>query len=427
LIQIVCKLNDTLFSPEFVGQHRKNKTDFTRKRSLTFPHLIGFMLNMVNGSIQSELSRFFHVIQNKSNCPDTVTSAAFCKARKKISYTAFKSLNNKLVETFYESSLVKRWNGLRLLAVDGSVTKLPNTQELLDHFGKARLHSNRPAARLSQLYDVSNKITVDLEVGLHSTGERDLAVKHLSYAGTGDLVLYDRGYPATWLFILHKQKGIQFCARATLDSSNIIKEFVNSGKNDALVTFPCVEKSLRKCRKLGLPTTPITLRLIRIELSKNSIEVLITSLLDQDQFPYKEFKILYHQRWFIEEDYKIMKSRLEIENFSGFSVEAIQQDIHAKVLTKNLAALSIIEAESITKEKYKHRKFRYKINFTYALSQLKDNIIRFILRISESNLSGVFINQIACAVNAVRPGRKFDRGERNIRRNKYPTAYKRVR
>lgn len=382
---------------------------------------------MVNGSIQSELSRFFKVIQNKHISSDTVTSAAFCKARKKICYTAFKSLNNNLVEIFYKSSLVKRWNGLRLLAVDGSVTQLPNTQELHDHFGKARRHSNHPAARLSQLYDVSNKITVDLEVGMHSTGERDLAVKHLSCAGTDDLVLYDRGYPATWLFILHKQKDIHFCARATLDSSNILKEFIISGKNDVLVTFPCVEKSLSKCRKLGLPTTSITLRLVRIKLSKNYSEVLITSLLDQEQFPYIEFKILYHQRWFIEEDYKIMKSRLEIENFSGFSVEAIKQDIHAKVLTKNLAAIAIMEAENIAKEKYKHRKLSYKINFTYALSQLKDNIIRFIFRIAESNLSGIFINQIACAVNAVRPGRKFDRGERNIRRIKYPTAYKRVR
>ena len=82
-IQIVCKLNSTILSPEFVVQHRKNETDFTRKRSLTFPHLISFMLNMVNSSIQSELSRFFHVIQKESISTDTVTPAAFCKARKK--------------------------------------------------------------------------------------------------------------------------------------------------------------------------------------------------------------------------------------------------------------------------------------------------------------------------------------------------------
>lgn len=384
------------------------------------------MLNMVNGSVHSELSRFFQVIEHKHITSNCVTPAAFCKARKKFSFTAFKALNACLVETFYKSVFVRRWNGFRLLAVDGSVTKLPNTQELLAHFGKARCHANHPAARLSQLYDVGNKITVDLLVGLHSTGERDLAVKHLECAGRDDLVLYDRGYPATWLFILHKQQNIHFCARVPLDFSNIIKDFVNSGKYDDLVTFPCIEKSLRKCKKLGLPTSPLILRLIKVETKCGKSEVLVTSLLDQAQYPLNVFQELYHQRWFIEEDYKIMKSRLEIENYSGLSIEAIHQDIHAKVLTKNIAAVAIIEADILAYEKYQHRNSLYKINFTYALSQLKDNIIRFLLRIVPSDLLDMFVHQIACAVNAVRPGRKYDRGKRTVVRNKYPMAYKRV-
>ena len=121
-----------------------------------------------------------------------------------------------------------------------------------------------------------------------------------------------------------------------------------------------------------------------------------------------------------------MKSRLEIENYSGLSVEAIQQDIHAKVLTKNIAAVAIIEADILANEKYHHRNSLYKINFTYALSQLKDNIIRFLLRIAPSDLLDMFVHQIASAVNAVRPGRKYDRGKRTVVRNKYPMAYKRV-
>ena len=385
------------------------------------------MLNMVNGSVHSELSRFFQVIQNKHITSNCVTPAAFCKARKKFSFAAFKELNTCLVDTFYQSNYVRRWNGLRLLAVDASVTRLPTTPELLGHFGKARRHASHPAARLSQLYDVSNKITIDLQVGLHSTGERDLAVEHLECAGRGDLILYDRGYPAMWLFTLHKQKNIHFCARVPVDFSNIIKNFVNSRKPDALVKFPCIEKSLRKCRKLGLPTSPIAVRLIRIELKRgHEPEVLMTSLLDQEEFPHNEFQTLYHQRWFVEEDYKIMKSRLVIENYSGLSVEAVKQDIHAKVLTKNIAAIAVIEADVLAKEKYKHRQRRYKINFTYALSQLKDNIIRFLLRLVPSSLLDAYVKQIVCAVNAVRPGREFDRGKRTVVRYKYPIAYKRV-
>lgn len=406
--------------------HRKSEKDFTRTRALPFPHLICFMLNIVNGSIQSELNRFFQVIQKEHVTFNNVTAAAFCKARKKFSHTAFKSLNEVLVKTFYQTDYVKHWNGLRLLAVDGSVTTLPNSPELMRHFGKAREHSNRPATRVSQLYDVINNITVDLQVGLHSTGERDLAVNHLEFCRQGDLILYDRGYPANWFFKLHQHKSIDYCARVPVKSTNMIKNFVKSGHLDLIVDFPCIEKSLVKCRLLGLPTTPIKLRLVKVLLQGRKFEVLITSLIDQKRFPYNEFKALYGRRWNVEEDYKLMKSRLDIENFSGLSVEAIKQDIHAKVLTKNLGAVAIIEANVLVEEQYGHREKQYKINTTFVLSQLKDNVIRFIMRIEKIDLIEVFILAISKVVNAVRPDRKSYRNKAKVRQYKYPRAYKRI-
>ena len=102
---------------------------------------------MVNGSIHSELSRFFQIIQNNSVSPQSVTPAAFSKARKKVSFTAFKSLNEHLVKDFYCSDSVELWNGFRLLAVDGSVTSLPRNDALLDYLGKARSVSRGIARR----------------------------------------------------------------------------------------------------------------------------------------------------------------------------------------------------------------------------------------------------------------------------------------
>ena len=64
-----------------------------------------------------------------------------------------------------------------------------------------------------------------------------------------------------------------------------------------------------------------------------------TSALDQQAYPYALFKELYHERWPVEEDYKVLKSRIEVENWSGESVLVIYQDFHAKIFTKNLAAI----------------------------------------------------------------------------------------
>lgn len=82
MTQILQKISHKIVSIDFLEQHRKSEKDFTRKRSLTFPRLISFMLNMVNGSIQSELSRFFQVIDDSPVAKTSITTAAFCKARK---------------------------------------------------------------------------------------------------------------------------------------------------------------------------------------------------------------------------------------------------------------------------------------------------------------------------------------------------------
>ena len=145
-----------IFSPEFIAEHRNSEIYFTRDRSLTFPRLISFMLNMLNGSIQSELSRFFQVIEDSPVALTNVITAAFCKAIKKFSFIAFKDLNAVLINTFYQPQDVRRWREFRLLAVDGSVTQLPSSPELNSHFGKARSHSRIPAVRMSQLYDIKN-------------------------------------------------------------------------------------------------------------------------------------------------------------------------------------------------------------------------------------------------------------------------------
>lgn len=424
--QIVRKLSQILHSPEFVAQHRKHPCDFTRNRSLTFPRLITFLLNTLNGSAHSELSRFFQAVEGSSIAHQSVTAAAFCKARKKFSHTAFKALNAELVKTFYDSAPTKTWKGFRLLAVDGSVIQTPNSDALLKHYGKTNQHSYNPAARVSQLYDVKNELTIDLQVDAHRVGEREQAVKHLNYANANDLIIYDRGYAAVWLFVLHKMKNINYCSRVTLDSHNLIKEFIKTGKQEETMLFPCTEKTLRRCRKEKWPTDPIKIRLIRIELPTGEAEVLMTSLLDQERYPHQCFNKLYQQRWAIEEDYKVLKSRMDIENFSGYSVEAILQDIHAKTLTKNIAAVGIHEAENLKKKRCQHRKKRYRINVTYALFQLKDNIVRFLLSEPPPDIFQRFIIKIATIVDARRPERSFTRDK--IRKNwkKYNMAYKRL-
>ncbi|WP_429448592.1 transposase [Paraburkholderia sp. 40] len=66
------------------------------------------------------------------------------------------------------------------------------------------------------------------------------------------------------------------------------------------------------------------------------MRVVMTNLLDSARYPACQFGDLYHQRWRIEEAYKRLKHRLNLEHVSGLSQRAVVQDLAAKVLCDNL-------------------------------------------------------------------------------------------
>lgn len=114
----------------------------------------------------------------------------------------------------------------------------------------------------------------------------------------------------------HIQHNLSFCIRTKTNQDIVVKEFIASHKKDALVTFHPGNQARRVCKEKGLPITPVTLRLIPVDLP-NEVEVLITNLTDSVEFDASIFKSLYFLRWGIEENYKRLMQWVEIENFFG--------------------------------------------------------------------------------------------------------------
>ena len=212
----------------------------------------------------------------------------------------------------------------------------------------------------------------------YATGERELAAEYLLYSRPDDLFLYDRGYPAFWLFAFHAQEQSHYCARVRHDFHSEVKAFVADGAKERIVVLTPNTASARQCREGHLPADPLRVRLIRVELESGEVEVLITSLLDTKAYPYRAFAKLYALRWGIEENYKREKQRLEIENFSGRSPWVLLQDFHAKIFAQNLTAIFVRLAQWLADARYQHRRHGYRINFANALSKMKNNLVRLV-------------------------------------------------
>lgn len=227
-------------------------------------------------------------------------------------------------------------------------------------------------------------------------------------------MLFDRGYPAFWLFAAGRHQDLKFCMRVKTGLEKIYRAFEASGQTETVIEMAPNQSSIKQCQAHGLSADPIRLRLIRVNL-KSGTEVLVTNLLDEKTYPAKIFKGLYQLRWGIEEHYKRQKQWAEMENFSGKSALSVQQDFFAKMVTLNITAIMVAASQTIVDKQTTARRHRYRINFAQALSKMKDVVVSLIYRPATRHRLIQLLHYLAKTIEAVRDHRSYPR---NVKTNK---------
>jgi hypothetical protein len=288
-------LREEIFSTKIILEFRTEKKYFTRNRKQPFAGMLLFMINMLTKSLTIEIDSFVTFLNSKmdSNPIKDFTKSAFVQKRMKINPKVFNYLSNVITENYYVKSNinVKLFYGFRILAVDGSKITLPFINALKIIYGETKNQSNTSVVQAitSVLYDVLNRIAIDSVLENVNVSERVLALRHKSHWKKNDLIIYDRGYPSYDFIFEHVTSDINYLMRTKKDHSKVVKSFVCSGKRTQNVEiFPREKLSLEG--KNYSKNTPIKVRLIRVELPNNEVEVLITSLLDSQKYPASMFK-----------------------------------------------------------------------------------------------------------------------------------------
>ena len=128
------------------------------------------------------------------------------------------NLSRAFVESLYarNSQALKRWHGHRLCAVDGSQMRLPREPALQASFGCQSAvpgEAKQTMGLASVYYDVLNKVVIDAQRVETRESERYCAAQHFDVSKETDLVLYDRGYNAFWMYAYHQNWHARFaCA-----------------------------------------------------------------------------------------------------------------------------------------------------------------------------------------------------------------------
>lgn len=385
------------------------------------------MLLLVNfkSSIQRELDSFFKELNNEDFNIRRVTKGAFSKARAKLNPWAFKRLGEIAVDVFYSKALYHTWHGKRVLGIDGTRLQLPTHPSVVEEFGQhymgPKADSPCSLATGSVLYDCLNLVAIDSQLSSYQTSERNLLLQHLPYVKQGDLLVLDRGYPCFWLLFLLAAKKIDFCVRLKADWWLKVNAFLKSSRADDMVSFTLPKKDWDKLKDYPkIRDQELRCRLIKVELPTGETEILCTSLTDEETYPANEFKALYHHRWSEEEGFKLLKSRIELERFTGKTALAVRQDFHAKILLLTLTAVYAHPIEERVRQEFKadeQRKYPQKINRTNAISNLQKMSVSLFLN-NMATRALIFFDEIVYQTRElIRPNRK------NPRKHKIKKAY----
>jgi hypothetical protein len=355
-LTLLASLRQQLINPGLRLRHRRRAQDFTRECVLTFPVLMLFLLQKSLKSLQARLHEFFWQLADNPGAQAT-SAGALTHARAKLLPGAFIELNETAVlATVYGpqyGAWARRWRGHRLLGIDSSVMRLPNSVGLRAHFGVVQCDNQHgdnqsyPQGRGSVLYDLLNDIALDARLAPSHRPETEMALDHLVHVQPGDVVLTDRGYRGWGWFAAVQRSGAHFvcrCPRSCFAATEKLFARDEAGVS-VIVTLPAPKPERARCRQYGW-SQELRVRLITVRLSTGELEVLATSLLDEATYPTEDFGPVYGWRWGQETYYGRLKGRLDLEHCSGQSVSAVEQDFHALILLSNVESVVIGPAQA---------------------------------------------------------------------------------
>jgi len=331
----------------FCQRHKRRAVDFTRRRRFCFMTTVVLLLQKSVRSIQLRLNEFFDGL---GQCLEPVSASAWSQARLKLSHSAFVELNQSvLVEPFYgpaNGAGWQAWRGHRLVAIDSSWIHLPPTEPMGQEFGWVECKNQKGPCgryvqgRLSVLTDVLNRMALETFLVGWQTHERTLALEHLKALAAQDIALLDRGFAAYDLFARFIARERHFVCRCSQNTFGVVSRLLaaDQARVSEVVTLSAPNGTVSELRAAGL-AVEIGVRFVTVRLNTGELEVLATNLLDERAYPAEILGELYGKRWGIETYYELLKSRLDLENFSGRSVEAVRQDVHATIFLSNLESV----------------------------------------------------------------------------------------
>jgi hypothetical protein len=307
------------------------------------------------------------------------TRSALCRGRQRLGTKAIRLLFVAIVALLAVPEVPGGfYHGFRLMGVDGSVFTTPDTPANDRAFGRPQGGSSStsqggfPQVGKVSLVEVGTHVEKAFVVRPHSRGEPTMAMRLVKHLTPEMLVFLDAGFFGYPLLRQIMSSGAQFLVNV---SSTPLLEPICELSDGSYLTkiYPTVQD--RKHDRRG--------RIVRVlrytiddpqRTGHGEVHRLVTTLLDEFQFPAKELIVLYHERWEVELTYDEQKNHQDprrptkVTHLRSETPAGVVQELYALSLAHFVVRKAIFDTAS------QHGQDPDRISFTGAIQILRTRL-----------------------------------------------------
>jgi putative transposase len=358
--------------------------------------------------------------------PCSADTGAYCTARGDLPEEALHGLvrdTGRQVED--ESPQAWLWHGRKVRVVDGSTVTVPDTPE--NQAAYPQMKSQKPGcgfpiARILAIFSLSTGTVLEAAIGKYKgkqTGENSLFRKLYDALAEGDVILADRYFSGWCDIALPWQRGIDVVIRKHQLRRTDFRTGERLGKDDHLVSWRKLQrpKWMSVTQYATLPDE-LTLREVRIRVAQKGFRtrslVVVTTLLDAEQYPPQEIALLYRRRWQAELHLRSLKIILQMDQLRCKTPERVRNEFWTHLLGYNLIR-SVMAAAA-----FQSGRLPWAISFKGTLQTLYQFLPILLSTITSEAWCAALLTAVAAHIVGNRPDRMEPR---RVKRRPKPYDY----
>jgi len=307
-----------------------------------------------DGSCAEALKKFLAwlaLTEGKEASPNT---AAYCKARTKLSREAVERVRDDIVRAIHQSPLAKsRWHGRPVKVVDGSGLSMPDTAQNQQQYPQSKRRKpgcGFPEMRIVALFSLATGVLLHYAQASRYVSERALFRQLWTYFEPGDVALADRGFCGFAEFFLLLERGVDSVMRLHQRRSVGVRLVKRLGRGDLLVEWIKTKVRPKWLTAEQWAALPNTLRVRHITYSidipgfRTQRITIATTLTDARLFPAQAFAELFRRRWNVELYFRDIKISLCMDVLRCLTPEMVRKELAMHVIAYNLIRATMLQA-----------------------------------------------------------------------------------